>query len=77
MSRTTMTTTTPNDAGEEREALARELAAWMAAGYRESRQAWRWHRGTRCLARVAGLPVAEVVEDLQRDAEALAEEHQP
>ena len=52
--------------------IARELAAWMAAGYRESRQAWRWHRRTRFLARVARLPVAEVVEDLQRDAEALA-----
>jgi len=60
--------TTTYDAGDEREALARELAAWNATGWMESQRAWRWHRRVRILARVIGMPVDQVVGNLRQDA---------
>ncbi|MEX0715438.1 MAG: hypothetical protein WD066_02570 [Planctomycetaceae bacterium] len=62
------------DAGYERERLARELADWKASGFIDSRIAQRWDRRVKRLARVAKRPLAEMREDLERDAEAILAE---
>lgn len=56
------------DAGLEREALARELAEWQAAGFISGAKAERWNRRVRILAKRTGFLAAAVTNDLLADA---------
>lgn len=56
------------DAGETREALTRELADWLAAGFWPPRRARRFHRAVARLARTVGMTYDEVYAELLDDA---------
>ncbi|MCK6466529.1 MAG: hypothetical protein L6Q93_17050 [Phycisphaerae bacterium] len=63
------------DAGLERERLAKDMADWMAAKFIPFQRAQRIERRIRIQARVTGLSVEQIREDIRNDARAmLAEE---
>jgi hypothetical protein len=62
---------TAYDALSEREDLATRLAAWKAAEFIPTDLASRWHRRMRRLARMTGLTVAQVMANLNEDADAI------
>lgn len=57
------------DAGNERETLAQELATWKAAGWMESQRAFRWFRRVKRLAKVLQMPVEQVRQVIDEDAQ--------
>lgn len=63
------------DAGLEREALAKDMADWMAAEFIPFKRAQRIERRILRQARMTGLSVETIREDIRADARAmLAEE---
>jgi hypothetical protein len=62
---------TTHDALSEREDLATRLAAWKTARFIPSERAWRWHCRVRRLARMTGMTIAQVLADLNEDADAI------
>ena len=63
------------DSGLERERLAKDMADWMAAEFIPFQRAQRIERRIRMQARMTGLSIERVREDIRSDARAmLAEE---
>ncbi len=62
------------DAGQLREALAHELAAWLLQGYFSRYRANRFDGYARRLAKMAGLPIDEVYRTLRADALSILED---
>ncbi len=62
------------DAGELREALATEMAKWLAQGFFSRHRANRFHRCARRAAKLAGTSVEEVYRTLRADGLAILED---
>lgn len=62
---------TAMDAGEMREALAEEMAAWLAAGFFPTARAERFHRRAKRVAGLAGFTADQVYRDIRTDALAI------
>ena len=59
------------DAGEQREYLGEQLADWIEAEFWSTPRARAFHRRAKILAASAGMPRAELMNELQADAEAI------
>ena len=64
-------TTLKYDAGKEREALARILAAWTGSGWLDGRQAARFCARSARLAKATRMSKAQVEAELRQDAMAI------
>ena len=64
-----MTTPTTNDAGQERESLAHELADWRIRGSVSYEKSRRFFRRAKRLAKAADITLEELIATLNGDAD--------
>ena len=64
-----MTTPTTNDAGQEREALAHELADWRMRGFVSYEKSRRFFRRAKRLAKAVDITLEELIATLNDDAD--------